>query len=108
PDDLDAFTVHRGGISLVTPQRVSAATDVDAEVFPVSEVRLDRLDEMVDEAHAGFDADGSWVASVVVRGEPSEDGTQLEPVVLVQLESDRSAADARFTADGRLLELERR
>lgn len=108
PDSLDGFTVHRGRIRSVAPKRVSVSDDLDEEAFSVSEVHLDRLDQMVEQAHEGFASEGSWVEYVSIRAEPTEDRTRNEPVVRVQLESDRSAAEARFSADGRLLELELR
>jgi hypothetical protein len=108
-DELDTYTLRNGEIVEVSPVRTSAGTDLDAEAFPVTDLAVDELDQIVDDALGVYETTGGFVSSLQVlrMADPEVPGGQA-PFILVHLESPRSEAVATFRADGTFFGLERR
>lgn len=102
PDNLDAFVVVNGDVESVEPVQLSADVSLEAVVFRLGELPLDRLETLADEALAAFDQAGSYVESVSAGG-PLQQGVGLE----MSLQSPRAQATASFGLDGDLLEVTR-
>ncbi|HUG86339.1 MAG TPA: hypothetical protein VMM13_17365 [Euzebya sp.] len=104
PDQLDRYTVRNGGLLGVDPVRVGQAEDLDRETFPVSDLALEGLNAMADVALEQYDTAGGHVSTVVVSLLASRENPEVgRPVVIMNLESPRSTAQATFAADGSLL-----
>ena len=104
PDEVDDYTFRGDELVEVEPVRLSSDTDLDAEVLPITDFALDRLDEAVDTALDEFGATDGYATSVQLSVTPSS-AVAADPVgqVVVHVESPRAAATVRFTADGELV-----
>ncbi len=109
PAELDDYVFRAGDLDGPEPVQLSADDDLDAETFVLTDVALDRLDQMVDDAVEAFAVSDSYVTSVQVgfvavpgQGSPAAVG------VVVALESPRAAGAATFTAGGELLGVQQR
>ena len=97
-EHLDRYEVRRGAVEQVQPVRLTATDILDTQTFPVSGLALDRVEDMVDTALAHFPSDG-YVTSMSI--DRTGDGVEIE----LALESPRTAATARFTGDGELIDV---
>jgi hypothetical protein len=98
PEHLDRYVVRRGAVDQVQPIRLTATDILDTQTFPVSRLALDRVEHMVDTALAQFPSDG-YVTSMTI----DRDSDEVE--IDLALESARTAATARFSGDGELVEV---
>lgn len=101
PQNLDRYVVDDGRIRSVDPVVLEADAQLETGTFPVSTLRLDRVDAMVDAALAAFGVTDGYVASMRVSGPAGS------RVITASLESPRARATATFTLDGDLLDVER-
>lgn len=109
PDQLDDYSFRGDELADVRPVRVSAGDDLDATTVPIGDFALDRLNEVVDVALDAYDTPGGFATSLRLAPDLArQPGTRPTGVVVVDLESPRSAATATFSAGGELAELEPR
>ena len=105
PENLDDYTWREGTLDAPRAVQIGATDDIDSEAFPIQSVALDDINEMVEEALEEYDAEGGYVTTLSIS--PSFESEVVEPIILMNLESPRSRAIARFDADGELISVER-
>ncbi len=104
PGNVDRYYYYNGEMDRSEPVRLSVSDDLEAGSFSILAVRMDRLDEMADEALAEYGAEGRTVERVSIRR--SSTGGDHVPLLTFSLTSPRSSARATFDGQGRFLGLE--
>lgn len=96
--NVDRYVSRNGGLGEPEPVQISAADDLDARSFRVSDIpALGDLEQLADRAIDAFGFADSYVEAI------STGRRDNDPVLTVQVSSPRSEGTAIFDATGELL-----